>query len=339
MKPVMQAIGYGPVEGNAEDKALRYVELPAPVPSGTDILVRVSSVALNPVDAKIRARVAPAIGEQQILGWDAAGVVEAVGESVDTFKPGDQVWYAGAVNRPGCNSELHLVDSRIAALKPANLDFKAAAAMPLTSITAWELLFDRFGLNASSQGYLLVIGGAGGVGSMLIQLAKQLTQVTVIATASRPQSRDWVKTMGADLVIDHHQPLAAELNKLGVNDVPWIASLTHTDKHLASIADVIAPQGKLGVIDDPATLDIMPFKRKSVSVHWEFMFTRSLFATDDIAVQGDILKRVAELVDQGRLRTTMAEDLGSMSPQNLSRGHELIHTGSTLGKLVLGAIE
>lgn len=331
----MKVIGYGPIEGDVNNKALRVINAPSPLATGLDLLVRVKAVALNPVDAKIRSRVSPPAGQHQVLGWDAVGIIEAVGESVQGFKPGQEVWYAGAVDRPGCQSELHLVDSRIASLKPRNITFPEAAAMPLTSITAWELLFDRFGLGADTSGYLLVIGAAGGVGSMMIQLAKQLTNLTVVATASRPETRAWVQQLGADLVIDHQQSLSDELSKLNIDAVPYIASLTHTEHHLNDIANIIAPQGKLGVIDDPSALDILPFKRKSVSVHWEFMFTRPLFGTDDICQQQVILQKVAQLVEEGRLQSTLQKNLGPMTPDLITDALQQIENGTSLGKLVL----
>ncbi|MBU2884415.1 zinc-binding alcohol dehydrogenase family protein [Gilvimarinus agarilyticus] len=329
----MQAIGF------TADKTLRYLNCEKPVARGQDILVRVKAVGINPVDEKIRSRVTPASGEQQILGWDAAGIVEAIGDQVQDFQPGDEVWYAGAINRPGCFSQWHLVDQRIVSHKPQSLTFNAAAAMPLTSITAWELLFDRFGASSDSEGYLLVIGGAGGVGSMLIQLAKKLTGLKVIATASRPESCAWVERMGADIIVDHSQPLDVELKKLGIGAVPLVASLTHTEQHLPSIVELIAPQGKLGVIDDPSALDIMPFKRKCVSVHWEFMFTRSLFNTSDIKQQKKILHQVAAAVDNGLLQSTLAQDLGPMTPEVVTQALSEVASGRMLGKLVMAGIE
>ncbi|MDO3387571.1 zinc-binding alcohol dehydrogenase family protein [Gilvimarinus sp. SDUM040013] len=335
----MKAIGYGAADGQTSDKALRIIDVPTPVADGRDILVRVKATALNPVDGKIHNRVTPAPGERQVLGWDAAGVVEAVGADVSGFSVGDEVWYAGAVDRAGCQSQWQLVDHRVVSHKPRSLDFLQAAAMPLTSITAWELLFDRFGADKSSAGNLLVIGAAGGVGSMLIQLAKQLTGLTVIATASRTESREWVRELGADFVVDHRTSLTDELKKLGFGEVDLVASLTHTEQHLASIVECIAPQGKLGVIDDPAELNIVPFKRKSVSVHWEFMFTRTLFASADIQQQQRILQQVAALVDAGRVRSTMAQYLGAMTPERVTQALADIKTGRSIGKFVLGGLE
>ena len=304
----MKAVGYYrslPIE-SAE--ALVDLDLPAPIPGPRDLQVRVEAVSVNPVDIKMRARATPPAGEARILGWDAAGIVEAVGAEVALFKPGDAVFYAGALDRPGSNSALHLVDERIVGRKPASLSFAEAAALPLTAITAWELLFDRLGIPygvKTQEGALLIINGAGGVGSILIQLARRLTGLTVIATASRPETIEWAQAMGAHHVIDHRKPLDAELKAIGIPQVHYVASLSNTEDHLKAIAEALAPQGKLALIDDPAVLDIVPFKRKSISVHWEFMFTRPLFGTTDMAAQHRLLDEVAALVDAGVLRTTL----------------------------------
>lgn len=331
----MKAIGYQNPHPITHPEALMDIQLPKPVATGRDILVKVEAISVNPVDTKIRTGVTPAESEYKVLGWDAVGTVDSVGEQASMFKPGDKVWYAGAVNRAGCNAQFHLVDERIVSLAPATLNFAQAAALPLTSITAWELLFDRFNLTAASTGTLLIIGAAGGVGSMMIQLAKKLTQLTVIATASRPETKDWVISLGADHVINHHQHLWDELKALGVEHVNYVASLTHTEEHLPSIVEIIAPQGKLGVIDGPAILDVMPFKPKSVSVHWEFMFTRSLFSTEDMLEQHNILSRVANLVDDGELKSTMRNNFSTINAQNLIKAHALLESDKSIGKIVL----
>jgi len=331
----MKAIGYQKSLPVTDPAALVDIELPKPVASGRDILVRVEAISVNPVDTKVRRGINPEKNEYKVLGWDATGVVEAVGDQVSLFKPGDAVWYAGDINRSGTNAEYHLVDERIVATKPASLDFTAAAALPLTSITAWEMLFDRFGLTSDSSGTLLIIGGSGGVGSIMIQLAEKLTRLKVIATASRPETREWVASLGADDVMDHSQPLQQELSRLGLENVNYIASLTHTDKHLAEIVDIIAPQGKLGVIDDPGVFDIMPFKRKSISIHWELMFTRSIFETEDMIEQHKLLSRVADMLDAGDIRSTMVNDFGSINAANLIRAHALLESGKSIGKIVL----
>jgi len=335
----MKAIGYQTPHPLAQTGALRDITLPDPVAMGRDLLVEVKAVSVNPVDTKIRAGAAPDAGQEyKVLGWDASGIVRAVGPEVTLFQPGDRVWYAGSIARPGTNSELHLVDERIVGHAPRSLDFAQAAALPLTAITAWEMLFDRLGVAPGKQPggkSLLIIGAAGGVGSMLTQLAARLTNLTVIGTASRPETQAWVRDMGAHHVIDHSQPLAEELQRIGFPTVDLIVSLTQTDKHLAQIIEAIAPQGKFGLIDDPAALDILPFKRKSVSVHWELMFTRSLFGTDDMVGQHRLLEEVAALVDAGLLRSTLAERFGTINAANLHRAHALIESGRARGKVVL----
>ncbi|MEO0416844.1 MAG: zinc-binding alcohol dehydrogenase family protein, partial [Verrucomicrobiota bacterium] len=308
--------------------------LPDPVASGRDLLVKIEAVSVNPVDTKIRTRIDPE-GNSNVLGWDAAGTVEAVGDDVTLFQPGDRVWYAGAIDRPGTNSERHVVDERIVAKMPKSLDFAEAAALPLTSITAWEMLFDRLALTAESTGTLLIIGAAGGVGSIMIQLAKQLTNLTVIASASREETATWVNELGADHVVNHREPLHEELKKIDIHSVNYIAALTETETHLPAIIEAIAPQGKIAVIDDPSSFDIMPFKRKSVSVHWEFMFTRSLFQTDDILEQHRLLTKMSEMVDQGTIRTTATESLGVINATNIKKAHTLIESGKARGKIVL----
>ena len=332
----MKAIGYQESLAIDAPNALINIELPTPAASGKDILVRVEAVSVNPVDAKIRLRAGPAEDEAfKVLGWDAAGVVESVGEDVSLFKAGDKVWYAGAINRSGSNAEYHLVDERIVSKMPESLSFTEAAAMPLTSITAYELLFERLGLNAESTGELLVIGASGGVGSIMVQLAKQLTNLTVIGTASRPETQEWVKGIGADHVIDHSNPLNEELKAIGFDTVAYIASLTNTDDHMPAIIETIAPQGKISLIDDPASFDIMPFKVKSVSVHWELMFTRSLFQTSDMIEQHKLLAKVAEMVDAGQIKTTFAADFGTINAENLIKAHALLESGKSKGKIVL----
>jgi zinc-binding alcohol dehydrogenase family protein len=319
--------------------ALLDIELPAPLASGRDLLVEIKAVSVNPVDTKIRRNVAPAAGECKVLGWDAAGIVRAVGPDVTLFRPGDEVWYGGALGRPGTNAELHLVDERIVGHKPAKLGFAEAAALPLTAITAWELLFDRLAVSrdtAKEAGKaLLVTGAAGGVGSILVQLARQLTGLTVIGTASRPESAQWVKALGAHHVIDHSQPLDQEIRRLGLPPVHYIASLNESERHFAALAELVAPQGRLALIDDPAQIDVRLLKRKSVSLHWEFMFTRSMFETEDMAQQHALLNDVARLVDSGVLRTTVGERFGAINADNLKRAHALLESNRTRGKIVL----
>jgi zinc-binding alcohol dehydrogenase family protein len=314
--------------------------LPVPQPGPHDLLVDVRAIAVNPVDTKVRAGVSADAGQWKVLGWDAVGTVRAVGSAVSLFKVGDRVWYAGAIHRAGANAEQHLVDERIAALAPASLSDAEAAAMPLTTLTAWEMLFDRLGVarGEASQGRsLLIIGAAGGVGSVLTQLARQLTSLTVIGTASRPETSQWVRDLGAHHVLDHSKPLSEAVKKAGLAAPDYVVSLTHTDQHFEQIAELIAPQGKLGLIDDPApgTIQIGALKRKAVSLHWEFMFTRSLFETPDMIEQHRLLTEVAGLINAGRLRTTLGEHFGTISATNLKRAHALLESGRARGKIVL----
>ncbi len=334
----MKAVGYSRSLAVSDPDLFAAVNLPLPEPGPRDLRVAVRAVSVNPVDTKIRMRVNPEGKDTKIIGWDAAGVVDAVGTEVAGFKPGDEVYYSGALDRPGCNSEFHLVDERLVGPKPKSLDFAEAAAMPLTAITAWELLFDRLGVTRESTGNLLVVGGAGGVGSMLIQIARQLTQLTVIATASRPETRAWCQSLGAHHVVDHRQPLDKVVPALNLGPMHTVAALTQTDTHQAAIAEILAPHGKVGIIDDPEHLDAMLLKRKAASLHWEFMFARSLFQTPDMAEQGNILSQIAKLVDTGKLRTTLKQNLGPLTPENLRKAHALLESGSTIGKVVLEGI-
>jgi zinc-binding alcohol dehydrogenase family protein len=335
----MKAVGYIQPQAINQPDSLVDITLPDPVATGRDLLVEVKAVSVNPVDTKVRASAGPAQGQAyKVLGWDASGIVKAVGPEVTLFKPGDRVWYAGSIARPGTNSELHLVDERIVGHAPKSLDFAQAAALPLTAITAWEMLFDRLGLapgKQPSRQTLLIIGASGGVGSIMTQLASRLTSLTVIATASRPETQAWVKELGAHHVIDHSKPIAEELKRIGFPTVDHIVSLTQTQKHIAQIVEAIAPQGKFGLIDDPASLDATQFKRKSVSIHWELMFTRSLFGTEDMIGQHRLLDEVAGLVDAGLIRTTLAERFGTINAANLKSAHALIESGKARGKVVL----
>ena len=310
----MKAIGFNRPLPVSNPEALLDIELPEPELRPHDILVAVQAVSVNPADVKVRAVHTPAAGQYRVLGYDAAGIVQAVGSEVRHFKVGDEVYYAGAINRQGSNAQLQAVDARIAAKKPRSLDFAQAAALPLTAITAWETLFDRLDVNkpvAGGANALLLIGGAGGVGSLAIQLLKKLTDIQVIATASRPESRAWVKELGADFVINHH------------------------DRHLPQIVELIAPQGRIALIDDPETLDVNPLKGKSLSLHWEFMFTRPLSETADIERQGEILAETARLVDEGIIRPTATQILHGINAANLRRAHERVERGDMVGKLVV----
>ena len=334
----MRAVGYQKSLPIDDPRSLVDIDLPKPVAKGRDLLVEVRAISVNPVDTKVRRRAEPEAGGWKVLGWDVAGTVVAVGPEAKTFKPGDAVFYAGAITRPGANAEYHLIDERIVGRKPAKLDWIEAAALPLTSITAWEVLFDRLDIRKPVPGasnLLLIVGGAGGVGSMAIQFARKLTDATVIATASRPETRQWALDLGAHHVVDHSKPLAAEVAALGLGAPAFVFSTTNTDKHLAEIVKLIAPQGRFGLIDDPPALDAMPFKTKSVSIHWESMFTRSTYDTADVAEQGVLLNEVSRLVDQGAIRTTLAERFGAINAANLRRAHALSESGRAIGKIAL----
>lgn len=331
----MKAIGYtqsGPAT------VLRDIDLPEPMPGPRDLIVRVKSVSVNPADTKLRRFAAPTEGHSRVLGFDAAGVVESVGAEVTLFQPGDEVFYAGDITRPGTNAQYHAVDERIVGAKPKTLSFAEAAALPLTTITAWEILFERLKVSrdaTTAPHTLLVIGGAGGVGSILIQLARRLTNLTVIATASRPETVQWVGKMGAHAVINHRLPLSEELRRIGITEVDFIGSLTASDRHYEALKTLIKPQGHIVLIDDPDTFDIVPFKRKSVTLSWEFMFTRAAFQTPDMNEQHRLLTAVSTMVDRGEIRTTMTQKAGPITAANLIRVHEQIEAGSSIGKTVL----
>ena len=322
-----------------DPQSLQDIELPRPVASGFDVLVRVEAISVNPVDTKIRSPKPQVEAQPKVLGYDAAGVVEAVGEHVTLFQPGDEVYYAGDVTRPGSNAQFQLVDERLAGRKPTTLDFAQAAALPLTAVTAWELLFDRmpFSIDAEdNQRSLLIIGGAGGVGSIATQLARH-AGFTVIATASRPGTIAWCKSMGAHHVIDHRQPLAPQLESLGYSQVDAVLNLADTDRYWDVIGELIAPLGHVGLIVEPSGLLKIgdPYKAKSVGIHWEMMFARARFRTPDMIEQHRILNRVSSLVDAGELRTTHAETLGPINAANLREAHRRLESGTTIGKLAL----
>jgi len=334
----MKAIAYYASLPIDDPKSLQDIELPEPVAGPRDLLVEVRAISVNPVDTKVRQNVQPEGGAAKVLGWDVAGVVKAVGSDVSLFKVGDRVFYAGSIARAGGNSELHTVDERIVGHMPKSLDFAAAAALPLTAITAWELLFERLQISqepADKGQSLLIVGAAGGVGSILTQLARQLTSLKVIGSASREQTQAWVRELGAHAVVDHSQPLSAELQRIGAGQVTHVASLTQTDAHLDQLVEALAPQGKLALIDDPKSLDVTKLKRKSLSLHWEFMYTRSLFETADMQEQHVLLNRVAELIDAGTLKTTVGEHFGQINAANLRRAHALLESGKARGKIVL----
>lgn len=337
----MKAIGlthYLPID---DPNSLIEVEVPTPTPTGRDLLVRVHAVSVNPVDVKTRAPRPATEATPRILGWDAAGTVEAVGSEVTLFKPGDEVYYAGSLERAGCDSELHLVDERIVALKPRTLTFEEAAALPLTTITAWEALFDRLAVAKNQELTILIIGGAGGVGSIAIQIAKQVAGLRVIATASRPESEQWCRDQGADVVINHNNPLKDELAATGFSTVDYILCTNSVEQYVTSMAEIIAPQGKICTIvgtkgNEPIPMNL--FMRKSVGFFYELMFTRPIFQTGDMQAQHDLLAATAQLVDAGILRTTLTEQFGPLTAENLRRAHARIESGSMIGKLALGGI-
>jgi NADPH2:quinone reductase len=334
----MKAVGYKAPGALDREDALVDIEIDRPVAAGRDVLVAVAAVSVNPVDTKVRRRMGADGDGWKVLGWDAVGRVVAAGGAVERLKVGDRVFYAGSLDRPGSDSEFHLVDERIVGHAPATLADAPAAALPLTALTAWEMLFDRLDIRRAVPGAanaILIVGGAGGVGSIAIQLVRALTDVTVIATASRPETVDWVRELGAHHVVDHRRPLAEQVAALGIGAPAFVFSTTETGQHLAAIAELIAPQGRFGLIDDPDVVDINPFKRKSISVHWGLMFTRPLYQTADMGEQGRILDEVAAMVDAGRLRTTVTETLRPIDAANLRKAHALIESGRARGKIVL----
>jgi NADPH:quinone reductase len=335
----VKAIGlyrYLPIE---DPESLLDLEVEDPKPTGRDLLVEVKAIAVNPVDYKSRAPRPQVESTPKILGWDVAGVVKAAGPETTLFKPGDAVYYAGSRTRPGGNSELHLVDERIVGRKPRNLRFADAAALPLTTLTAWEALFDR--LDVSKAGAdrgksVLIVGGAGGVGSIAIQLAKRLAQLRVIATASRPESGKWVRELGADDVVDHTRDLAAQVGALGRGEVDYVLCCNSTDHHFPAFAALIAPQGKIcSIVNTTKPVDLAPLMQKSVTFAWELMFTRPMFQTADMIVQHQILDATAGLVEAGTLRTTAATRLAPINAANLRKAHALLEGGHVVGKIVL----
>lgn len=338
----MKAIGYKKSLPIDDSESLQDIELNQPTATGRDLLVKVGAVAVNPVDYKVRHRVSPIKGEYKVLGWDAVGEVVATGETVTKFNPGDMVYYAGDLNRQGSNAEFQLVDERLVGSKPKSLSAADAAALPLTSITAWELLFEHLGLKQQSPDstdksdeVILVVGAAGGVGSILVQLAKSITGATIIGTASRESSAKWVKELGADYVVDHSKPLAPQIEALGCQ-LTHVASLNSTDSYFESYVELLAPFGKIAMIDDPEKpLEVMKMKPKSISLHIEFMFARSMFNATDMDEQGRLLNRVSDLVDRGYLQTTAGKNLGTINADNLKAAHKELESGKSIGKIVL----
>lgn len=337
----MKAVSFFKSLPIAHDDSLVDIELDRPVPGPRDLLVEIRAISVNPVDAKVRGGSGPRSPEdaKKVPGWDAAGIVAAVGAEATLFAPGDEAYYAGAIDRSGSYAEYQVVDERIVGRKPATIGFAEAAAFPLTTITAWELLFDRLGIRIGKPahaGSLLIIGAAGGVGSIATQLARRLTGLTIIATASRSETRIWCREMGAHHVIDHRQPLAKQVKAILPEGVNYVLALTRAEDHFTEIVESFAPQGALGLIENVAApLDINKLKPKCISLHWEFMFARARFQTADMREQGQLLNEVADLVDAGLIRSTMRENLGRINAANLKRAHALVESGTAIGKIVL----
>ncbi|MDP7980627.1 zinc-binding alcohol dehydrogenase family protein [Bacillus multifaciens] len=338
----MKAVGlleYLPIEN---ENSLVDIELPRPVPTGRDILVKIHAISVNPVDTKVRAPKDKKEEEYKILGWDASGVVVEVGEDCTLFQPGDEVFYAGSIIRPGTYSEYHLVDERIVGARPKNLTHAQSAAIPLTAITAWEGMFERLAIDINNkeknkQKNILIIGGAGGVGSIAIQLAKW-AGLNVITTASRKETREWVGSFGADYVINHHESFKEQLSQMKIDEVDYIFCLNNTDQHWNSMAEVIKPQGKIcSIVENEKPLELGLLKSKSAAFVWEFMFTRAMYQTEDMINQHLLLNQVSELLDQKVLKTTLSRTLSPIHAANIRKAHEIIETGSTIGKIVLEA--
>ncbi|WP_338884045.1 zinc-binding alcohol dehydrogenase family protein [Xenorhabdus sp. TH1] len=330
----MKAVVYKKPLPIDHQESLLDMEIPEPKIETNDLLIDIKAISVNPADVKIRASSTPK-DKYRILGWDVSGVVIDKGENVKNFNIGDEVYYAGAINRDGCYSERQVVDYRIVAKKPKNISFSDAAAVPLTALTAWEALFDRLNIDRNEESCILIIGGAGGVGSIAIQMIKAMTKLTVIATASRNESKEWVKSLGADYVINHFDSLEEQIHSEKIQAPKYVFSTSNTDSYLDQIVNIIEPQGKIVLIDDPKSLDILKLKGKSLTICWEFMFTRSLFETDDISNQGKILDEVAILLDKGKIKTTKNKEFYGINASNLKEAHQIIESNRTVGKIVL----
>lgn len=333
----MKAIGFKtslPVENEA---SFIEFEIPTPRPAARQLLVKVFASSVNPVDYKVRQGSAKdkVLPEPKIIGWDAVGCVEETGPEVSLFKKGDWVYYAGDISKAGSNSEYQLIDERIVGSKPEKLSIAEAAAMPLTTLTAWEMLYDRLRIGAKDQGKsILIIGGAGGVGSIAIQIAKY-AGLKVIATASRSESKAWVSQLGADLVVNHRD-LVKEVRDAGIQQLDYILDFVDLNQYWDAIAELIKPQGSVGSISDPANpVNLRQLKGKSVSFHWELMFTRAMFEADDMIRQHEILNEAAALYDKGILKTTLTQTLEGFSADNFKAAHKQLESGSTIGKLVI----
>ncbi|MCU0620880.1 MAG: zinc-binding alcohol dehydrogenase family protein [Gemmatimonadales bacterium] len=334
----MRAVGYFTPQDIATPGALLDLEVAEPVPGPRDLLVRVRGVGVNPVDTKIRRRRVGAAGVPVVLGWDAAGEVLETGAECRLFRPGDRVWYAGERDRAGCNAEHQVVDERLVGRMPAGVSWEYAAGLPLTALTAFESLFERLGVpEGGAYGQrLLVVGGAGGVGSIAIQLAQALTELVVIATASRPESAAWCRRMGADDVVDHRGDLVGALRDRGHGEVDYVLLCADTDPYLPLLPALLAPQGAAcAMVDTARPVDLRPLKEKSLRIAWEFMFTRPLFRTPDMIRHHEYLCRLAELVEAGRVRSTVTGRFGVLNADNLARAHAQVESGTTIGKIAL----
>ncbi|TXE11568.1 zinc-binding alcohol dehydrogenase family protein [Seonamhaeicola algicola] len=332
----MKAIAYKQNLPIDNEKSLQDVQLDIPEAKGHDILVEIKAISVNPADYKVRAGMPSKDGNWKVIGWDATGIVKEVGEDVTLFNVGDEVFYAGDFTRQGSYAQFQVVDERIVGKKPKKLSYAEAAALPLTSLTAYEMLFDRLEVSKNhANKSILVIGAAGGVGSILVQLAKKLTKLNIIGTASREETTSWLKELGADTIINHRNKLSDEFEKYNLPAPEYVVSLNATEHHIDEIAKLIKPQGKFGFIDDPKSLNVMPFKSKAVSTHIEFMFARSMFQTEDMIEQHNILNEVSELIDNGTIKTTLGENFGTINAENLRKAHAFLETGKAKGKIVL----
>ncbi len=339
---IMKAIGYINSLPIADFESLLDIELPQPIATGQDLLVKVKAIAVNPVDYKVRQKASAASGEYKILGWDAVAEVVATGEAASQFKVGDVVYYAGDITRQGSNAEYQLVDERLVGTKPTSLSDAEAAALPLTAITAWELLFEHLSIQQQNPDsikktdeVILVVGAAGGVGSILLQLINAITGATAIATASRESSQAWVKKLGAHHIIDHTNPLIAQIEALNIGQVTHIASLNSTESYFDTYTELLKPFGKIALIDEPQSLDITKLKLKSLSLHWEFMFARSMFKAVDMYEQSNLLNRLSVLINQGHIKTTIGKHMGAINATNLKAAHKELESGQSIGKVVL----
>ena len=334
----MKAVGLKHYLPISDQNSLIDISLPIPTARGKDLLVQVSAISVNPVDTKVRSPKSKVEDTYRVLGWDAVGTVVEAGDETELFKVGDEVYYSGDITRPGSNSEFQLIDERIVGRKPKHLTNAEAAALPLTGITASEGLFERLRITSetSPNKTLLIIGAAGGVGSIAIQLAKQIPGLKIIATASRPESADWCRSLGADIVVNHQQDFAKELREQNIQYVDYIFCLNTTAKHWTAMAELIAPQGSIfSIVEPESAIDLNALKSKSANFVWEFMFTRSMYKTADMIEQHHILNRITDLIDAKKIKTSLSKTLSPINAENLRAAHAEIEAGKTIGKIVL----